>query len=116
MDDNDRILRIFVNKLDELKLQKKAIENQIEAISIAYESMGGSVTNGVSRKKKRIKADRKWEGKTIAYFQDNKDKSLSLNQLSRNFNITKAAASQRCILLVKAKKIVRVARGHFKLV
>lgn len=119
MDEDDRVLRIFVKKIDELTSQRKKLDDQIAAMALAYESIAGSPLESfedrpVERKNGKARTlDKASREKTLAFLRERIGKPTTTNTIARQFKITKEAASQRCGVLVKSGLVRRISRGVF---
>ncbi len=114
MNDLQRLLR---KAIDKMVTQRNDLTKRIVAMEASYRLISGSPATvkpkRKPRKKKARTLDRKATEKTLAFIRSRK-RPTSPEAIEREFGISRAAATQRCINLVKQGMIRRVAKARYQ--
>lgn len=119
---NDQFLKMIIDAMDKLQAEKKVIDNKIASLELTYETLVGHKPDpkAVARKPRAArvrgsrpgrKSDRRLDPKaiarTLAFLQERK-RAVTIDVVAGKFGITREAALQRLIKLVKLGNVERV--------
>lgn len=114
MDPDNKILTIFIKKIDELQAERQRIDDKIVSLDLAFETLAGHPRENGKRKKKApgYSLDRKAQPRTLAFLIERK-RPVTVAAVAEKFKIQSDAASQRLSKLVAKGEAVRVAPGKY---
>lgn len=120
MNKHDEFLKTVIEAIDNLQAERKAIDDKIAALELAYETISGGkpTTSAVKVKakrkmaKKEITRDMKALDKTLAFVAERK-RPTTVDAVANKFGIDQGAANQRLLALGRLHKVERVARGKY---
>lgn len=127
---DDKTLSILEDRLAELKAERAAIDEKIDALHAAYSTISGKKAPRKARvaaaendnetpppRKRRVmkkgrRLDKKANEKTLAFIKERK-RPVTPSAVAARFHITEAAAIQRLLTLTGQDETVRVGRGKY---
>lgn len=126
---DDKTLSILEDRLAELKAERAAIDEKIDALHAAYTTISGRKPARKPRaaaendnetpppRKRRVmkkgrRLDKKANEKTLAFIKERK-RPVTPSAVAARFHITEAAAIQRLLTLTGQDETVRVGRGKY---
>ena len=138
MSEEDKILKVFLDHIERLSNERKSIDDKIAAMELSYELLSGTKRKpalaakdnpttmprrrGPARKAlARPPTKRGTEGhtldkdataKTLAFIQGRK-RPTKPEAVEREFGISRPAATQRLMTLVRLGKAKRVGKGQY---
>src|SRR5678816_3310783 len=110
----DPITTAIVAQIDRLQTERRAIDDKIAALELAYETLvpgGANGTNGHAKpsRKRPARRTRDVDGvdKTLAFLRE-RTSATSIAQVARHFRCTRPAAMQRLVELLRRGVVERV--------